>query len=228
MMRARQETFGFTLIETILVLAIVGIVMGAIWAGYASVSRYVNNTRQEQQISGLLTMARDYLQRFNENNGTYYSQAVVPTVMPITQYFVPPIATPSLLPSSVSDSTANPILVENGTATITTFPSAGNPYGTGPLVGINLAGFDQVSCQAVVNDWGGSPDRIQSSGLVAVIPNIPVTNSVVISAGNLFANPVNLTKPPNENSLNTTAINAATTCSVAAPNTITLLFRLNK
>jgi len=203
---------GFTLLETVLVLAIIGLVSGAIWIGYSSAVRYGNNEKQDQQIAGLLQMSRDYLQQFNESNINYYNLAS--TAKNITSFFI----NPNLLPSSVQTAT-NPIPVQYGTGlTISTFPSTGNPYNTGPLVMLSLAGLDKSSCVDILDRWGGSPTRIASSGIAAIAVTLTPINSKTDIAGNDKLSGLLAA------SLQTSDI---IPLCVGSNNTIDLIFRLN-
>ena len=197
-LRARS---GFTLVETLLVLIIIALVIGAIWTGYGATVRYSNNVQQEKQIGDLLQMTRDYLQRYNENDPIAYDQAVGQT-----KYITADLIAANLLPSSVGITSGaiigvagNVIMTQYGLATINTSTSATNPYGTGPLFGINLYNFGRANCIDTVNAWAGSPDRVSKSGLVsvtnaasqAIATNNLLDNVVTSKAITTFCDPTN-------------------------------------
>jgi len=216
---------GFTLLEIVLVLAIIGLVAGAIWIGYSSAVRSSNNEKQDQQIADLLQMARNNFQQFNETATS--SPIYSPGTSPSTTFFNNStnrfIGTPTLLPASIPNSATGgfgaAIPVQYGKVRIYALPSLGNPYGTGPLIMLTLLNFDKTSCIDVLNRWGGSPARIASSGLVGIVPNQTLTTGNDLSSGGDILNPPT-PKPYLSTSDIQTACNAGTT-------PINLIFHLN-
>jgi len=220
-MRCTRSPRGFTIIEIVLVLAIIGLVAGAIWVGYSSAVRYSNNEKQDQQIADLLQMARNNFQQFNENNTTIYSLGTSPATTLFNNNTNRFISTPTstLLPASIPNSVTAAIPVQYGKVTIWALPSLGNPYGTGPLIMLTLLNFDKPSCLDVLNRWAGSPTRIASSGIVGIVPNQTVSNGNDISSGGDILNP-STPKAYLSTSDIQTACNAGT-------SPINLIFRLN-
>ncbi|HCM83319.1 MAG TPA: hypothetical protein DIS76_01975 [Rhodospirillaceae bacterium] len=216
-MKRIQGHCGFSMIETIAVLVVAGLVIGGIWMAYSSVHRKSQSSLQEKQISDILMMARDYLQQHNETaTPTIYN--INGTPRDITIEFLDPDK--NLLPGSVRPgTTANTIDTEFAIVRIWSVASAGNPYGTGPLIRIMQSGVAQKDCLDIINTWAGSPDRIQSSGMVGSFVNESSNNSVDIDANNMFNDIV-----PPDISVTPTQIEAK--CN-APSNSIVFLFRLN-
>ena len=210
-MQEKSDTSGFTLLETLLVLGIVGLIAGGIWMGYSSANRIAKNVHEEQQIAAELDMARGYLIQFNENCtqtsltacplGTTASTAPYragDTRTVITDQFV----NKSLVPGNVQtvknnissqysynlpdDGNSNAFLTEYGVNGIATLPSSGNPYGSGPMIAMGFYGFSMQACIDTVNTWAGSPDRIQKSGLLAVFKTGGWTNGSAIPGLNVL------------------------------------------
>lgn len=208
-----RKTRAFTLLEMTLVLAIVGIVVGAIWVGYAGVLRNSRILQQERQIADLVEIARDYLQHYNEDNSLIYSANG--NAKDITNNLI----TAGAIPASVRTNTGNSFyFLRYGIATVWTLNSTGNPYGTGPMIEVAVTGLNKQACLDVLNIWGGSPSKIKASAMVGIMA---ATTSADLRAQNLFA-AINL---PNR-ALNLGQMTAA--CPATGnTNLLTLVFRLN-
>lgn len=212
---------GFSLVETVAVLVVMGVIIGGLWLTYASVNHRRQMTQYEQIISKLLQATRDYVSQYNEyeqpNNKAYNVPAN--TVRNITDDMINKNLMP---PGVVAGSASNTFEMENNiVGNIVTAPSPANPYNSGPLVGVRLTGISQANCRDMLNVWGGSPGRIRDSGLVII-----VMQTSVFGGANLFANNLFETLPANSTSLQPSDIDTA--CNLAQNNVITYFFRLNR
>jgi len=213
---------GFSLIETITLLVIVGVVIGGIWLAYSSINRQKQNALEDRQITDLVSFSRDYLQQFNEYDTEAYNVSGAPRNITPELLNTADRANGAVLPGSLRPGiVANTIETEFGQVRVWALRSTRNPYDTGPMIRIIQTGVTQKNCLVLLNNWGGSSDRIQSSGMVAVIVNADSDLATDISGNNLFADPsVN-----GEGALPPALIE--TSCA-AASNDITFLFRVNK
>ncbi len=66
--RQTSADSGMTILESVLVLAVVGIIIGAIWAGYKTINNDAKMTNGTRQANMLLKATRDYLANQNENS----------------------------------------------------------------------------------------------------------------------------------------------------------------
>jgi prepilin-type N-terminal cleavage/methylation domain-containing protein len=204
---------GFTLIETVLVLVVVGLIMGAIWAGYATAMRMKHQSISEQQIADVLQVSRNYMLQANENTScttNYYGNPCG------TNDITAALITNNLLPASITGTqTNNTLLTEYGTLNVIANTSAENPYGSGPFIELAIAGVQQTNCSDLASAWGGSPDRVASSGMIGIAIN---------QTGTALSTTTNLLNGATNGAITSSAIVAG--CN-AASNNIDLFFRLN-
>lgn len=165
-----RPSSGFTLIETISVLMVTGIIVGGIWLGYATANAARKSTLGEQQIADLLQVTRNYLLTANPNKcqTTDYGTGCPAAGNDITLQLIQR----NLLPESVAKqktSGTDYISTIYGKASIRAYHSSVNFYNSGPFLGMVFADpIDRKTCTDFVNTWAGSPDKVIRSGLIGI------------------------------------------------------------
>jgi prepilin-type N-terminal cleavage/methylation domain-containing protein len=169
---------GFTLIETIAVLCVMGLVLGALWVLYGNVTRNTERALLDQQMTQLLQASRDFVGQYNENYSA--SSPDAPPVydfssanrLNITRQLVEANAVPSGFKPDTSS--LMQLFAPRGVRlSVWSFRSPANPYDSGPMIGMFLSNLDAAACSDVLSGWAGSPDRVKSAGLIAVAANPP-------------------------------------------------------
>lgn len=218
-MQRIRSPLGFSLVETVAVLVVMGVIIGALWLAYASVNHRRQMTMYEQVVAKLAQATRDYVSQYNENqrpNPVYNFPGN--SVRNITDDMFNKNLMP---PGVVAGTSSNTFEIEGGIiGNVVTAPSATNPYNSGPLVGVRLTRLSQSNCRDMLNVWGGSPGRIRDSGLVIIVVQASVFGGADLHANNLFE-----TLPTDATSLQPNDIDTA--CDQAQNNIITYFFRLN-
>lgn len=206
---------GFSLLETIAVLVVAGTIIGGIWLTYSSVTQQSRLAQMDNQMAKLVDAAKSYLFQYNELDSRGYNQNPASGILNLT----PALVNGDMLPDGVRPAPSSDefVLLEFGNATVYSLRSASNYYGSGPMVSLAVRALTRKVCMAVLGNWAGSPERIQSSGMISVTNN---PAPVHVHTDNRFEN-----LAPGERALSTQLI--SDNCP-GNNNTLIFWFRLNK